>query len=50
MSDQSILWRRLDSATYRYESAGSQFVADLQVNAIGVVTEYPHLWQLEAGS
>jgi hypothetical protein len=44
------IYRRIDRTTYRYESAGGQFVADLQVNAIGVVTEYPHLWQIEAGS
>jgi uncharacterized protein len=44
------IYRRISSTTYRYESAGGQFVADLQVNGIGVVTEYPLLWQIEAGS
>ncbi len=42
------LYRRLDAATYRYESAGGRFVTELQVNAAGLVTLYPRVWQLEA--
>ena len=41
---------RLDKTTYRYESAGGQFVADLKVNRSGFVTDYPGLWQAEAAS
>ncbi|MDZ7344355.1 MAG: putative glycolipid-binding domain-containing protein [candidate division KSB1 bacterium] len=40
-------YRRIDAATYRYESAGGRFVADLQVNDIGFVTRYPNFWQVE---
>lgn len=43
-------YRRIDVATYRYESAGGRFVADLQVNAAGLVIRYPNFWQVEAGS
>jgi uncharacterized protein len=42
------IYRRLDESTYHYESGGDQFVADLQVNAIGFVTSYPGIWQAEA--
>ena len=42
------IYRRLDAVTYRYESAGGRFVADLQVNSAGLVTEYPDLWVGEA--
>ena len=42
------LYRRADVATYRYESAGGRFVADLEVNAAGFVTRYPNFWQVEA--
>ena len=42
-------YRRLDGATYRYESAGGSFVAEIQVNAAGFVTRYPPAWQVEAG-
>ncbi len=41
------VYRRLDETTYRYESAGGQFVADLQVNSTGFVTDYPGIWQAE---
>lgn len=40
-------YRRLDESTYRYESAGGGFVADLQVNPTGFVTNYPGIWQAE---
>jgi uncharacterized protein len=41
-------YRRVAESTYRYESAGGQFVADLQVNPSGFVTNYPGIWQAEA--
>ena len=41
------LYRRTGDATYRYESAGGAFVADLLVNAAGFVAVYPSLWELE---
>ena len=40
-------YRRIDASTYRYESAGGRFVAELKVNEIGFVTHYPKLWQVE---
>jgi uncharacterized protein len=43
-------YRRTGDATYRYESAGGAFVADLRVNAAGFVIEYPGFCQLEAGT
>ena len=43
------LYRRIDVATYRYESAGGRFVTELEVNAAGLVTRYPNFWQVEAG-
>jgi hypothetical protein len=39
------LYRRIDDATYRYESAGGRFVAELRVNQAGFVTSYPDGWQ-----
>jgi len=42
------VYRRIDENTYRYESAGGSFVADLQVNPAGFVTDYPGAWQAEA--
>jgi hypothetical protein len=44
------IYRRLDVATYRYESAGGSFVAELEVNAAGFVTRYPNIWEAEAYS
>jgi hypothetical protein len=41
------LYHRIEEATYRYESAGGSFIADLQVNAAGFVTSYPNVWQVE---
>ncbi len=41
------LYRHVDESTYRYESAGGQFVADLQVNQTGFVMNYPGIWQAE---
>jgi hypothetical protein len=43
-------YRRLDETTYRYESAGDQFVTDLKVNQAGFVVDYPGIWQAEAAS
>ena len=43
----SQIYTRLDHFTYRYSSAGGQFVRDLTVNDAGFVTEYPGLWQLQ---
>lgn len=42
------LYRRIDVGIYRYESAGGSFVADLSVNAAGLVTHYPNFCQVEA--
>ena len=42
------VYRHLDDATYRYESAGGRFVTELEVNSIGLVTAYPKIWQAEA--
>jgi len=41
---------RLDETTYRYESAGGQFVADLKVNRSGFVIDYPGIWHAEASN
>ena len=43
-------YRRLGETAYRYESAGGQFVANLEVNRSGFVVNYPGLWQSEANS
>lgn len=42
-------YRRLDASTYRYESAGGGFVADLEVNGQGLVVHYPGFARAEAG-
>ena len=44
------VYRRLNETTYRYESGGGRFVADLSVNAAGFVTIYPGLWQAETAA
>ena len=41
------VYRRLDQATYRYESNDGEFSAELKVNAFGLVTNYPELWEQE---
>lgn len=41
------LYRRLDETTYRYESAGGEFVTELQVHPAGFVLSYPAMWQAE---
>lgn len=43
-------YHRLDETTYRYESAGGQFVTDLKVNRSGLIINYPGIWQAEATS
>lgn len=44
------LYRRLDESTYRFESDGGRFAADLKVDPNGFVTSYSGLWQAEAVS
>lgn len=41
-------YRRIDTATYRYASAGGRFTADLTVNDAGLVTVYPGLAESES--
>ena len=43
-------YSRLEENIYRYESAGGQFVADLNVNRASFVLDYSGLWQAEATS
>ena len=44
------VYRRTAGATYRYESAGGAFVADLVVDATGLVTDYPGFCALEVAT
>jgi len=44
------VYRRTAEAVYRYESAGGNFVANLDVNSEGFVTRYANLWVVEADS
>lgn len=44
------VYRRTGATTYRYESAGGAFAAELEVNEAGFVTHYPGRWQAEAES
>ncbi len=37
------VYRRTGRSTYRYESAGGRFIADLEVHESGLVTRYPGL-------
>jgi hypothetical protein len=41
------VYRRLDTGTYRYESAGGRFTAELVVDASGFVAFYPGFCQAE---
>jgi uncharacterized protein len=41
------VYRREGERTYRYESRGGAFVRTLEVNAAGLVTSYPGLWEAE---
>jgi hypothetical protein len=40
-------YRRTGESTYRYESGGGSFVADLHVDSQGFVTRYQDLWERE---
>ncbi len=42
-----LTYERVSETRYRYESAGGSFVAMLETNAVGFITRYPGLWQLE---
>jgi hypothetical protein len=42
------LYRRTGETTYRYESAGGRFTADLEVNEAGLVTHYPGFCKIVA--
>ncbi len=42
------VYRRDGERTYRYTSGGGRFTRVLQVNAVGFVTSYPGLWQVES--
>jgi uncharacterized protein len=44
----SQVYKRIDETTYRYESGGGSFVAELRVNAESFVIDYPNLWKEEA--
>lgn len=41
------VYRRTSELTYRYESAGGRFTAQLAVNRAGFVTSYPNVWLAE---
>ena len=41
------VYRRVKTSKYRYESAGSGFVAELEVDKTGLVTHYPNFWRVE---
>jgi hypothetical protein len=42
------LYRRTGQRFYEYQSRGGKFVAELEVNAAGLVTRYGQFWQAEA--
>ena len=42
------VYRRTAEGTYRYESAGGDFIRELTVDATGFVTSYPDFWAQEA--
>lgn len=43
-------YTRLAERTYRYESAGGQFVADIEVNDGGLPLRYGEIWAAELGA
>jgi hypothetical protein len=43
----SQIYTRIDESTYRYESGDGGFVADLNINSVGFVTNYATLWLAE---
>jgi hypothetical protein len=42
------IYRRIEISKYRYESAGGRFVAELEVDDVGLVTHYPNFWRVES--
>ena len=42
------IYTRLAKQTYRYESAGATFVAEIQVNDAGLPVSYGNIWRSEA--
>ena len=44
------VYRRTAIASYRYQSAGGNFRAELEVDDAGFVTHYPNLWRIENGT
>jgi uncharacterized protein len=42
------VYRRLDPATYQYESGGGAFIRQIQVNPTGFVINYPDFWEQQA--
>lgn len=40
-------YERVSESRYKYTSRGGSFIAILETNAVGFVTHYPGLWQLE---
>ncbi|MGQ0537335.1 MAG: putative glycolipid-binding domain-containing protein [Gemmatimonadaceae bacterium] len=43
-------YTRTGDTTYRYESRGGSFAAQLEVNAVGMVVEYEGLWRSQAAT
>jgi uncharacterized protein len=41
-------YRRISERTYRYESAGGKFVAELQIHESGFAQRYGNIWAAEA--
>ena len=41
----SQVYSRIEESTYRYESGDGQFTADLKVDRVGFVRDYPGIWQ-----
>lgn len=40
-------YERLGENLYRYESAGGEFIREIEVDDSGLVTKYPDFWQFE---
>src|SRR5262245_39302562 len=43
----SQVYSRINESTYRYKSGGGQFTADLKVDRVGFVRNYPAVWEAE---
>lgn len=43
-------YRRTSDLTYAYESQGASFTAELRVNTVGFIVDYPGLWREERDS